>query len=216
VEEERWTDGGGEQAVVAGKLSSKGKGIQVSKVGHSNTGSAGNILVIHNHTLRINSRSVDQREIRERERAREIPRLAKGMGFSSVQACTELKHIETDDGLSSLLDVHQELRTLLVLLCEMGEGHCCTCRSFLKHNAVPGCWREKLMSKFFSDPLWWWDCRLKKANEYESCHNCLVDTAIALLVVMILVWSAKLAGEKSLRQRFFQILCCGGSQVEGG
>jgi len=65
-------------------LSSKGKGIQVSKVGHSNTGSAGNILVIHNRTLRINSRSVDQREIRERERAREIPRLAKGMGFSSM------------------------------------------------------------------------------------------------------------------------------------
>jgi hypothetical protein len=23
-----------------------------------------------------------------------------------------------------------------------------------------------------------------KANEYESCHNCLVDSAIALLVVM--------------------------------
>jgi len=94
----------------------------------------------------------------------------------------------------------------------MGEGHCCTCRSFLKHNAVPGGWREKLISKFFSDPLQWWDCRLKKANEYESCHNCLVDSAIALLVVMILVWS----GEKSLRQRFFQILCCGGSQVEEG
>jgi hypothetical protein len=43
---------------------------------------------------------------------------------------------------------------------------------------------EKLMSKFFSDP---WDCRLKEDNEYESCHNCLVDSAIALLVVMILV-----------------------------
>jgi hypothetical protein len=74
----------------------------------------------------------------------------------------------------------------------MGGGHCCTCRSFLKHNAVPGGWREKLMSKFFSDSLWWWDCRLKKANEYESCHNCLVDSAIALLVVMILVWSARI------------------------
>jgi hypothetical protein len=70
VEEERWINGGGEQAVVAGKLSSKGKGIQVSKVGHSNTGSAGNILVIYNRTLRINSRSVDQREIRERESER--------------------------------------------------------------------------------------------------------------------------------------------------
>jgi hypothetical protein len=50
------------------KLSSKGKGIQVSKVGHSSTGSAGNMLVIHNRTLRMNSRSVDEREIREREK----------------------------------------------------------------------------------------------------------------------------------------------------
>jgi hypothetical protein len=32
----------------------------------------------------MNSRSVDQREIREREREREIPKLAKGMGFSSM------------------------------------------------------------------------------------------------------------------------------------
>jgi hypothetical protein len=61
------------------KLSSKGKGIQVSKVGHSSTGSAGNMLVIHNRTLRMNSRSVDEREIRERER--ETHRLAKGMSF---------------------------------------------------------------------------------------------------------------------------------------
>jgi hypothetical protein len=36
------------------KLSSKGKGIQVSKVGHSSTGSAGNMLVIHNRTFRMN------------------------------------------------------------------------------------------------------------------------------------------------------------------
>jgi hypothetical protein len=42
-----------------------------------------------------------------------------------------------------------------------------------------------------------------QVNEYKSCHNCLVDSAIALLVVMILVWSAKLAGENSLCQRFF-------------
>jgi len=53
------------------KLSSKGKGIQVSKVGHSSTGSAGNMLVIHNRTLRMNSRSVDGRDIQERERERE-------------------------------------------------------------------------------------------------------------------------------------------------
>jgi hypothetical protein len=64
------------------KLSSKGKGIQVRKVGHSNTGSTGNILVIHNRTLRMNSRSVDEREIQERER--ETHRLAKGMSFSSM------------------------------------------------------------------------------------------------------------------------------------
>jgi hypothetical protein len=81
-----------------------------------------------------------------------------------------------------------------------------------------GSWRleRKAHAKFFSDPFRWWDCRLKKANEYEYCHNCLVDSAIALLVVMILVWSVKLAGEKSLHQRFFQIFCCAGSQVEEG
>jgi hypothetical protein len=57
----------------------KGK---VSKVGHSNTGSAGNMLVIHNRTLRMNSRSIDEREIQERER--KTHRLAKGMSFSSM------------------------------------------------------------------------------------------------------------------------------------
>jgi hypothetical protein len=52
------------------KVSSKGKGIQVNKVGHSSTGSAGNMLVIHNRTLRMTSRSVDEREIPDRERER--------------------------------------------------------------------------------------------------------------------------------------------------
>jgi hypothetical protein len=80
------------------KLSSKGKGIQVSKVGHSNTGSASNMLAIHNRTLRMNSRSVDEREI--------LINIGRHGFLSSVQACTQLKHIETDIGLPSLLDVH--------------------------------------------------------------------------------------------------------------
>ncbi len=128
----------------------------MSKVGPSNTGSAGNILVFHNRSLRINSRSVDQREIRERGREREKSLgLRKEWVFHQCRKtwvsfiCSSLHWAETywnwwwvvfTSGCAYFPD--RELRTLLVLLCEMGEGHCCTCRSFLKHNVVPGGWRE--------------------------------------------------------------------------
>ncbi len=68
--------------MVAGKTILKRKRDSSDKVGHSSMGSAGNMLVISNRTLRMNSRSVDEREIQERER--ETHRLAKGMSFSSM------------------------------------------------------------------------------------------------------------------------------------
>jgi hypothetical protein len=62
--------------------------------------------------------------------------------------------------------------------------------------------REKILClKFFSDPLMrCWDCGLKHVHEYESCHNCFVNSAIVLLVMMILIWTTRLVGEKNLCQ----------------
>jgi hypothetical protein len=47
-------------------------------------------------------------------------------------------------------------------------------------SVVPGGEREKLWQKLFLDLLQWWDHRLVKVSEHQSCQSSHVNGAIAL------------------------------------
>jgi hypothetical protein len=50
-------------------------------------------------------------------------------------------------------------------------------------SAVLGGQREKLWREFFLDPSQWWDYRLEKVIEHQSCQSSHVNATIALLGV---------------------------------
>jgi hypothetical protein len=47
-------------------------------------------------------------------------------------------------------------------------------------SVAPGGEREKLWQKFFLDLLQWWDHRLVKVSEHQSCRSSHVNGAVAL------------------------------------
>jgi hypothetical protein len=56
-------------------------------------------------------------------------------------------------------------------------------------SSVPGGQRQKLWWEFLLDPSQWWDHRLEKVSEHQTCQTSNFNGGIALVVVNLLALS---------------------------